>query len=259
MARKARLSVPEVPYHITARANFGRFIFNSDKDRRLYATLFQENAQRQGVEVYAWCIMGNHVHFVIEPKAEDSMAELFRVLQQRYSRYVNKKSNTYGQNWQGRFYSSPLDVKHLYEAIRYVELNPVRAKITDDIENYKWSSAKGRFDGQHEIRIDSVEQYLEIEDWREYLSEAVDEESVQNIRLRTQLGLPSQTVPVTGLIRVSYSVLSSCKTSFSANLLQPLSSVDFRQGHPIRTTIHFCLSLHGSLTSCGIQKDEING
>lgn len=183
--------VGDFPYHITARANNGEFILKEDEDKEIYSGLFVENAMKNGLKVYAWCIMGNHVHFVLEPPDEHAFSETFKIVQQRFSRYVNKKNNAYGPNWQRRFHTTPLDKPHLYEAIRYVELNPVRADITEEIETYRWSSARGRFNGSHEIFVDSVSKYLEIDDWWSYLQEPHDQVMIDNIKSNAEQGIPS--------------------------------------------------------------------
>lgn len=197
MAKPRRTVYADVPHHITARANKGAYIFNSDKDRETYSLFVQENARKQGVKIYAWCLMSNHVHFIMEPPEENSLAKLFKVVQQRYSRYINKKEHTFGINWQGRYYATPVDLKHLYEAIRYVELNPIKAGITTDLGTYPWTSARGRFTGEHHIMVDPICKYSEIDDWASYLEEEVDDEVFQALYVTA----PSACHPV---IRYSY-------------------------------------------------------
>lgn len=200
MPRKPRAIIPDVPYHITARANRGEFIFTSDKDRELYAEFIIQYTRKLDVKIYAWCIMGNHVHFILEPSTENGLADLFSIVQQRFSRYLNKKRNRYGRSWQERFYSTPLDIPHLYEAVRYVELNPVRAKITSDIFSYRWSSASGRLSGQSRIPVNEISHYLQIDDWVEYLDEISDEKLATDIRSNTYKGLPSGSQLFVGMM-----------------------------------------------------------
>ena len=86
--------------------------------------------------------MDNHVYFVVEPQKEDGLALLFKYTHMRYSIYFNKKWGSLGYLFQGIFFSCLLDEAHLYEAIRYVELNPIRANMVADLEDYYWSKAK---------------------------------------------------------------------------------------------------------------------
>ena len=78
----------------------------------------------------AWCLMSNHVHFVVEPSTEDGLAKVFNNTNMRYSQYFNRKRGLAGHLFQGRFFSCVLDSDHLYEAMRYVELNPLRAGVS---------------------------------------------------------------------------------------------------------------------------------
>ena len=78
------------------------------------------------VEVWAYCLMPNHVHLVVVPERDDSLAKLFRDVHRRYTRRINKREGWCGHLWQERFHSFPMDEAHLLSAVRYVELNPVR-------------------------------------------------------------------------------------------------------------------------------------
>ncbi|NOY54248.1 MAG: transposase, partial [Deltaproteobacteria bacterium] len=156
-----------------------------------YKTWLKEYSKKFGLKIWAYCFMRNHVHFVCVPQSEDSLARTFNTLHMRYSQYFNRKKGAVGHLWQGRFFSCPLDEAHLYSAIRYVEKNPVSAKIVRSPENYKWSSAKGHI---HKISdpVLSKDCYLtkRIEDWRGYLMEKEDERLVNDIRKNSLTGRP---------------------------------------------------------------------
>ena len=87
--------------------------------------------------------MTNHVHFVCVPDRETSLSRTFNTLHMRYSQYFNKTQGVKGHLWQGRFFSSILDDRHLHAAVRYVENNPLRAAMATDAKEYQWSSARG--------------------------------------------------------------------------------------------------------------------
>jgi len=127
--------------------------------------------------------MNNHVHFVCVPGREDSLARTFNALHMRYSQYVNQRRKASGHLWQGRFYSTILDEAHVYEAVRYVENNPLRAGIVKKAEDYRWSTARDHIDGSQDDIV-SGKCYLreEIKSWRSYLLEKEDKTMVERIR-----------------------------------------------------------------------------
>ena len=192
MPRDARVIVLGVPYHVTQRGNYRQVVFDDDSDKEKYMEFFMLYKEEFGVKLYAWCLMSNHVHFIVEPSTENGLAELFKFTHMRYSQYFNRKRGAFGHLWQGRFFSCALDNDYLYEAIRYVELNPLRAGMISKIDAYKWSSTKERLkiNSKGKGQLDSIEQYLQIDDWKEYLKEKGDEDFLNNIRNKTKLGKP---------------------------------------------------------------------
>ena len=129
MPRQSRIVIPDTVHHITQRGNYRQDIFDGPNNYRQYCEWINKYAQEYDVEVIGYCLMRNHVHFIVIPKQENSLAKLFNTVHMRYSQYINRKRGVKGHLWQGRFYSCILDDAHLYRAIRYVENNPVRAKI----------------------------------------------------------------------------------------------------------------------------------
>jgi len=133
--------------------------------------------------------MSNHVHFVVVPLKEDSLAKTFNTLHMRYSQYFNQKSKVKGHLWQGRFYSCILDERHLYAAVRYVENNPVRVKIVKKAHEYKWSSARAHiYKEANSILSNDCYLIKKINNWSAYLTERDDESVISNIRQHTKTG-----------------------------------------------------------------------
>ena len=190
MPRIARVVVPDVPYHVTQRGNYRQDVFEDDADKLIYLDFFTLYAKKHRLKIYAYCLMDNHVHFVVEPKDEKSLGLVFNHTHMRYSQYFNRKRGLTGHLWQGRFFSCPLDKEHLYEVIRYVELNPIRAGITQKLEEFAWSSARDHMLGIKSIPLSSIKKYLEIEDWKAYLSEVVNDDVLAAIRSKTKTGRP---------------------------------------------------------------------
>jgi REP-associated tyrosine transposase len=150
MARIARLVVPDTPHHVTQRGNRRETTFFGDADYRLYRDLLAEAAARAAVEIWAYCLMPNHVHVIATPKSEDGLRRTFGDLHRRYTRHVNARHRWTGHLWQARFASAAMDEDHLVAAIRYVSLNPVRARLVERAEDWPWSSVRahlGRDDG----------------------------------------------------------------------------------------------------------------
>lgn len=190
MPRFARIVIPNVPHHITQRGNYQQKVFDNDNDYKQYCQWINEYAQENSVDILAYCLMSNHVHFVVIPKEEKSLAKFFNNTHMRYSQYLNRNRGLKGHLWQGRFYSCVLDNVHLYRTVRYVENNPVRAKIVTKAWDYEYSSAKDHV-GIRKRPLLKTTQYNWVKDkeqWKEYLGED-DSEIIKDIRIKTKRGL----------------------------------------------------------------------
>jgi len=191
MARIARAVAVGIPHHITQRGNYRQVIFVRDDDYRQYLEWLQYYSDRYLLKIWAYCLMNNHVHFVAVPGAEGSMARTFNTLHMRYAQYANARQGEKGHLWQGRYYSCALDEKHVYAAVRYVENNPVSARVVKKAENYNWSSAKSHVKKMRD-QILAMDCYLvkEIKDWAAYLEEKDDAGTTQAVRENTKTGRP---------------------------------------------------------------------
>ena len=127
MARQPRIVLPGVAHHVTQRGNNRQDVFFVDDDRRMYLSCLKESAALYGLEVFAFCLMTNHIHLVATPHTEDALARAIGPTHLMYAQYVHRLHRRLGHFWQNRFYSCPLDEAHAHNAAAYVELNPVRA------------------------------------------------------------------------------------------------------------------------------------
>ena len=127
MARLARIVVPGMPHHVTQRGNRWQPTFFAEEDYAAYLELMSERCREEGVEIWAYCLMPNHVHLIAVPKREDSLRRAIGEAHRRYTRRVNLREGWRGHLWQERFSSFVLDEPYLLTSARYVELNPVRA------------------------------------------------------------------------------------------------------------------------------------
>ena len=116
-------------------------MFFTAGDRSLYLRLIRESRAEAGVRILAYCLMTNHVHFVVLPEREDSMAVLFGRAHGRYAQATNIRRGRCGHLWQARYYSCAMEESHLEIGLRYVEDNPCRAGIAATPGEYRWSSA----------------------------------------------------------------------------------------------------------------------
>jgi len=194
MPRIARVVIPGLTHHITQRGNYGINIFHDDKDRIEYLSRINEYCQKFGVSVLCYCLMSNHVHFIVIPPEENTLARIFHTAHMRYTQYFNKRKGDRGHLWQGRFYSYVLDEGHLIEAARYIERNPVKAKIVKKPWQWKWSSVQEHIGLQNSsfIELENLFNYIGMkkEKWREFISDSQKETTMTTIDQHLSTGRP---------------------------------------------------------------------
>jgi putative transposase len=101
-------------------------VLDCDADRSVYLKLLRENLALYKVSLIGYCLMSNHIHLIAVPRTADGLAQALKHTHGRYASYWNAAHQSNGHVWQGRYYSCPLDEPHLWEALRYTELNPLR-------------------------------------------------------------------------------------------------------------------------------------
>eukprot|EP00456_Euglypha_rotunda_P052148 TRINITY_DN42045_c0_g1_i4.p2 TRINITY_DN42045_c0_g1~~TRINITY_DN42045_c0_g1_i4.p2 ORF type:complete len:136 (-),score=17.98 TRINITY_DN42045_c0_g1_i4:279-686(-) len=131
MARLPRVVLPGIPHHVTQRGNGREQTFFEDGDYALYLDLLTVAAEHVQAEIWAYCLMPNHVHIILVPADADGLRPTFADLHRRYTGYVNARRRRTGHLWQGRYGSVPMDEAHFVTALRYVSLNPVRARLVE--------------------------------------------------------------------------------------------------------------------------------
>jgi putative transposase len=191
MSRISRIVVPHYPHHVTQRGACSASIFHSDDDRLAYLDLIAEETGRFGVNILAWCLMTDHVHFIAIPHHTDSLARAFGEGHRRYTRHKNALEGACGYLFQGRFASSVLDEPHLLAAVRYVESHPVRASLVQSPGDYPWSSARyhtGRATWDPLVMDRSL--HGVAGNWEDFLS-STDEAAERRLRQATRTGRPA--------------------------------------------------------------------
>jgi putative transposase len=182
-----------VPHHITQRGNARRFILDSDADRRVYLDLLRQSAERSEIELIGYCLMSNHVHLIAIPNKANVLGLALKDAHGRYASYWNAMRCSSGHVWQGRYYSCPLDESHLWEALRYTELNPVRASMVAKAEGWGWSSAAahcGSAPAESWLGIELWRKRWSAASWREYLEAGESQAALVAIRHNTHTGRP---------------------------------------------------------------------
>lgn len=193
MPRRARVIVPGLPHHITQRGNNRQQVFYSPDDRRLYLALLIRYARQYGAHVAGYCLMTNHVHLVVVPQHENSLARTFGQTHAEYALALNQSEKRSGHLWQNRFFSCPLDAAHLENAMRYVELNPVRAGLTAMPWDWPWSSARAHsLHGASDAVLDGSRDLdaWDYAGWKQSLLAGISQAECNSIRRATHTGEP---------------------------------------------------------------------
>ncbi len=190
MARTARLVVPGHPHHVTQRGARRLPVFFEDGDYRHYLALLGEWCHKAGTEVWAYCLMPNHVHLFLVPSHEDGLRAALGETHRRYTRHVNRREEWRGHLWQDRFHSFPMDEEHLLACARYVELNPVRAKLAKRARDWPWSSAAAHLD-RADDGVTALDPLLAlVPDWATFLDDGLDAPMLETIRGHVLSALP---------------------------------------------------------------------
>lgn len=187
----SRVVVPGLPHHVTQRGVRSLPIFRDDKDRRLYLQLLREQAQRFGLRFLAWCLMTNHVHLIVVPKRRESLSRGIGEAHRLYTRMRNFREGVRGYLFQGRFGSCVLDEAHLVRAARYVEMNPVHARLAGKPEAYRWSSASYHLGRVRTDPLDTDRRVVDLcGDWGAFLRGAVEGDEERELERRLSTGRP---------------------------------------------------------------------
>ena len=175
MARLSRLVLPGLPHHVTQRGNRRAQTFFNDGDYALYRDLVAEAAKKAGSEIWAYCLMPNHVHIIVVPSHEDGLRRTFAEVHRRYTGFINARNRWTGHLWQGRFGAVVMDEAHLAHAVRYVSLNPVRARMVSSAAEWRWSSVAAHLAGKDDGLVKVAPVLERYDDFAAFLGEPTDD------------------------------------------------------------------------------------
>lgn len=184
-------------YHIISRGNNREWVFNEREDFEKYLEICRRYKEKFGFKLYHWILMSNHIHLVMETAEESSISKIMQGMNLAYTIWFNKKTGKVGHLWQDRFKSALVERdNYLLECGRYVERNPLRARLVKDPKEYRWSSyrvyAYGKADGvtdRHAIYdVMGKDDRSRRKAYREYVCSDRDKEE-QEIRQRMARGV----------------------------------------------------------------------
>jgi putative transposase len=192
MPRIARAIAPGFPHHVVQRGNNRDQVFFDREDRRRYLSLLKRYAEKWHSPLLAYCLLSNHVHLLTRPTSETSLYKMMQGLTLCYTQHINRKVGRTGRLWESRYHSCVVEQeKYLWAAARYIEQNPVRARIAERAEEYPYSSARSHVTGKRDPVLG--EELFSPEDRGDYvnlLHEPLFPEVAEGLRHHTRRGTP---------------------------------------------------------------------
>lgn len=191
MARLRRLVIPGFAHHVTQRGNRRARTFFEDGDYELYRDLLAEAAAKARASVWCYCLMPNHVHVIVVPSDEDGLRRTFADVHRRYTGFINARNRWTGHLWQGRFGAVAMDEDYLANAVRYVSLNPVRARLVRRAQDWPWSSVRAHLKAADDALVTVAPVLERYGRFDKFLGQAFDEAAAyQPLRRSETTGRP---------------------------------------------------------------------
>ena len=192
MSRIARAVALGFPHHVVQRGNNREKVFLNDEDKEKYLSLLKKYSGKWDSPILAYCLMSNHVHLLTRPTKNESLCKMMQGITLCYTQYINRTYKRTGRLWESRYHSSIVDKeKYLWAVARYIEQNPMRAKIVNKAEDYPHSSAKAHIHGvKDEILGEALFEGRQREDYIELMKASIKEEEINSIRNHTKNGRP---------------------------------------------------------------------
>ncbi len=197
MPRTTRVVIPAYPHHIIQRGNNRQATFFAEADYRYYLECLRQAKKKCRCRVYAYVLMTNHVHLLVEPAGTGDLGEFMQSVGRRYVRYINETYQRSGTLWEGRYKSAIVDRdEYLLRCSRYIELNPVRAGLVQHPADYRWSSYRCRALGEFDGLLDEDPWYQGLANnvsgrqrvYREWMTSSIAESEWVQIRDATRKG-----------------------------------------------------------------------
>jgi len=163
MSRKPRFQLVGVPQHVIQRGNNREPCFHGAEDCQRYLHDLRAALERNHCRLHAYVLMTNHVHLLVTPMQEHGVSHVMQDLGRKYVRYINHTYRRTGTLWEGRYKASLIDSDaYLLTCMRYIELNPVRARMVEHPGEYRWSSYAANAQGQANPLLSAHPLYEEL-------------------------------------------------------------------------------------------------
>jgi len=190
MPRTHRFVLPGFAHHVIQRGNRRQQVFYTVEDRLHYLELLKEYAQKTNTQLLGYCLMPNHVHLVLVPGTRESLMVTVAETHRRYTLRINDRMNWRGYLWQGRYKSFVMGDVYLLRCLRYIERNPVRAKMVQRAEDFVWSSARAHVTGELGRYLSECPQMRIMEDWSAFLASIDPDKDLDQFRRSNSTGHP---------------------------------------------------------------------
>mgnify|MGYP001597168246 FL=1 len=193
MPRTPRLVLTDVVHHVVARGVNRCEIFANGFEKAKYLKRFGQVAEEEKVLIHGYCLLRNHVHWLLTPATPDGLARLFNRVHTWWALWFNRKHHRTGHLFQSRYYSSPLGESHYWTALRYVELNPKRAGLSQRLDDWDYSSARSHLSGMPDPLLSLApmrgRRSFSAAQWRDFLEET-DQTTPAQLRLAQAASRP---------------------------------------------------------------------
>lgn len=202
MARLPRLVLPGALHHLLQRGNNRQPIVLDDEDRRTYLDALRESTRLHGVRVHAYVLMPDHVHLLVTPEREDSLARAMQTLGRRYVAAFNRRHQRSGTLWEGRFRTALIESPaYFLELLRYVEQQPLREGLVDDPVDFPWSSAAHHYGRRRDPLVSEHAAFWALGNtpfereasYRQALGQVLDASTLSRLRQHVHSGWPLLT------------------------------------------------------------------
>ncbi len=199
MPRKPRFFLPDIPVHVVQRGHSREPVFFEDSDYQTYLRWLGEAACRYECAIHAYVLMTNHVHLLVTPKDKQGISRMMQYVGRRYVPYINATYGTSGSLWEGRYKASLIhDEAYLLTCMRYIELNPVRARMVKGPAGYRWSSYRANAEGKPDTLLTPHVLYLALAKsqsdrlavYKALFRAHLDEVELEEVRAAWQTGTP---------------------------------------------------------------------
>ncbi|MFH1078759.1 MAG: transposase [Pseudomonadota bacterium] len=207
MPRVARIIAPQYPHHITQRGNNRTDVFFDDDDKATYLSALKNYSEQWSVKLWAYCLMTNHVHLLAVPEDGVSLSRCIGRTNLLYTQHINRKYNHSGRLWQNRFFSTIIETEsYLWAVARYIEQNPVKAKLIKRPHDYHWSSCRANISGMSDGLV-TGEGWLDEKERGAYEIFLMQEDPAtdQKIRVSTSTGRPLGSESFTASLEIKLS------------------------------------------------------